>query len=137
MRVDLRCGIRLWVDQIAEFFRGFEEGYFLCGNVNFGAGFGITANARVALPRAEAAEAADFDFIPGFERADDRVEENVDDDFTVTASQIAQGCDFVDEVGFSQFESPSNPGQDMPAYDSGVTGDGGGRSRECRGSFST
>ena len=88
------------VDGVAEFFRGFEEGDAFGGDVDLGSGFGVAADAGVALPGAEAAEAADFDLVARFEGADDGLEERIYDDLAIAAGEIAESGDFIDQVSF-------------------------------------
>jgi hypothetical protein len=58
-----RLGLRT-IHEVLQFFAGFEEGNFFRRNLYLGAGFRIAANSPSAFPRAEAAESADFDFLP-------------------------------------------------------------------------
>ncbi len=59
MDIDFAAGI----DQVAKFLAGLEEWNTLRRNIDLGAGLGVAADAWFALARAEAAEAADFDFV--------------------------------------------------------------------------
>jgi len=103
MDVDFAAGVY----EVAEFFAGFEEGDAFGGDVDFGAGLGVAADAGFALAGAEAAEAADLDLVVGFERADDGFEHCVDDDLAVFAGEIAEGGYFFDQVSFSHVGLPS------------------------------
>jgi hypothetical protein len=86
--------------EIAEFLAGFEERDALGRDIDLGTGFGVAAGAGVALPRAEAAEAADFDLVTGFESVDDGIEKSVNDNFAVATRKVTQGGDAVNEIGF-------------------------------------
>ena len=94
------------VYRVAELFRWFEERDALGRHVDFGSGLRVAACTGVALARAEAAEATNLNFVAGFERTDDSFEESIDDNFAVTAREIAQGGDFVDEVSFGHEWDP-------------------------------
>ena len=85
--VDCCGGFRggLGVDEVAQFLRWLEEGHLLGRDVDLGAGFWVSADSRVSLARAEAAEATDFYFVARLEGAYDGVEEYFDDDFSIAA----------------------------------------------------
>jgi len=100
------CFRAVGVDGVAEFLGGLEEGDALGGDFHLGTGFGVASDAGVALAGAEAAEAADFDLVSGFKGFDDRLKEGFDDDFAIAACEVAEGCDFIDEVSFSHERSP-------------------------------
>lgn len=53
-------GLQAVVDSGAEVFAWFEIGDVLAGELNWVAGFGVTAHARGAVVEGEAAEAANF-----------------------------------------------------------------------------
>jgi len=95
------------VYQVAEFFAGFEEGDAFCGDVDFGAGLGVAADAGFALAGAEAAEAADLDLVVGFESADDGFKHCVDDDLAVFAGEITEGGHLLNQVCFCHVGLPS------------------------------
>ena len=95
----------LWIDGVAEFFGGLEEGDSLGGDVYLSAGLGIAADAGVALAGTEAAEAANFDLVAGFEGPDDGVKEKVDDDFAVTSGEVSECGDLVYQVCFGHVVS--------------------------------
>ena len=71
------------VDQIFQLFAGLEEWNLLGGDFDPLTGLWVTSDARFALAGAEAAEAADLDFVAHAERAHDAVKDGLDDDFTV------------------------------------------------------
>ena len=73
------------VDEVAKLFAGLEERDTLGRNGDGSAGLGVAASARIALAGAEAAKAPDFNLVIGFKGSDDRFEEGIDDDLTVTA----------------------------------------------------
>src|SRR5205085_7022371 len=56
------------VHQVFQFLAGLEKGDFFRWDLDLVACLGIAADARLALPRAEAAEAANFDFVDAIER---------------------------------------------------------------------
>jgi hypothetical protein len=94
------------VYRVAELFGWLEEGNAFGWHVDLGSSLGVAACAGVALARAEAAEATNLNLVAGFERTDDSFEESIDDNFAVTAREIAQGGDFVDEVSFGHEWDP-------------------------------
>src|SRR5271156_1800177 len=97
----LRFNCAIWIHRIPQLLRRLEERNSLGWNITLGAGLRIATGARVALPCPEAAEAANLDLIPCLQGSDDGVEESIDDDLSVTASQITEGGHFVYKVGFS------------------------------------
>src|SRR6185312_1256278 len=105
MRVDLCSGAfgqalhAAGIDGIAQFFGRLEEGHALGGDIDAFAGLGIAADAGVALAGTEAAKAANFDLVAGFEGADDRLEERVNDDLPIPAGEVSQGGYAVYQIG--------------------------------------
>ena len=99
----------LGVDEIPEFLGWLEEGYLFGWDIYFCAGLRIAADAGVALTCAEASESTNLDLVAGLEGTDDGIEEHIDDNLTVATGEVSQCCDFVDKVGFGQFESPCGP----------------------------
>ena len=93
-------GFFVAVDQVAEVFAGFEVGDSFGGDVHFGPRLWVAADAWVALAGAEAAEAADFDFVAASEGSDDGLENGFHDHFSVAAGQVAEFGYFFHEVCF-------------------------------------
>src|SRR5580693_5569715 len=100
------CSRRGWcfraVHKILEFFAGLEEGNFLWRYFDFFTRFGIAAHAAAALARAEAAEAADFDFVAILQGLDDAVEDRLDDSLGLFAGELRNAQNLFDEVGLRQ-----------------------------------
>src|SRR5256885_1565686 len=71
------------IDQILQFLAGLKERNLLRRHVDLGSGLGVTADARLAFPRAETAEAADLNLVAGAQRMNDAVEDRVDDLFRI------------------------------------------------------
>src|SRR5580693_9831764 len=90
------------VHKILEFFAGLEEGNFLWWDFDFFTCFGIAAHAAAALARAEAAEAADFDFVAILQGHDNAVEDRLDDGLGLFARELRNAQNFFDEVGLRQ-----------------------------------
>src|SRR5579859_6204893 len=78
------------IDHILKFFAGFEIGDLLGRHFHARAGFGIAAYARLALPRAKTAKAADLNLVARPQGADNAVKNRFHDDFTVFARQLRQ-----------------------------------------------
>ena len=88
------------VDGVSELFGGLEEWDAFGWDVYLFSGLWVASYAGVALSGAEAAKATDFNFVAGLESADDGIEESVNDNFSVTPGEIAEGGDFVDKISF-------------------------------------
>jgi len=88
------------VDGVAELLGGLEEGDALGWDIDSLASLGVAADAGVALACAEAAKAADFDLVAGFEGSDDRLEEGIHDDLAIAAGKVAKSGHSIDKVGF-------------------------------------
>jgi len=88
------------VHQIFQFLARLKERDLLGGDFHAVAGLRIASHARLALPRAEAAETTDLDLVSCAQRAHDAVKNRLDDDFAVFAGQFRQAGDLVDEIGF-------------------------------------
>jgi hypothetical protein len=96
----LRLGRAGRVYRIPKLFGRLEEGYALGWNLNLRSGLGVAAGAGVALPGAEASEAANLNLVARFECSNHGFEESIDDDLSIAAGKVAQGGDFVYEVSF-------------------------------------
>src|ERR1700753_3761123 len=86
--VGRRRGLRLLmlldivVHHIFEFLAGLEEGDFLGGDFYSVAGFGVAANAGLALAGAEAAKPADLDLVSGPQGTHHTFEDSLHNYFT-------------------------------------------------------
>ena len=101
------CAVRIY--RVAQLFGRLEERNALSRNIDFGSSLRVAPGSGITLPGPKAAEAANLDFVAGLEGTDDRIEEHIDDNLTVAPGEVSQCCDFVDKVGFGQFESPCGP----------------------------
>ena len=97
------------VDEIAQLLGGLEVGHALGGDFDAFAGLGVAADARIALPDAEGAEAADLDLVAALQGGDDGFEDGLDDYFAIAAGEIAQAGHFFDQVGFCHIVRASAP----------------------------
>src|SRR5580692_3111536 len=97
-----RCRCFGAVHKILELLAGLEERDFLWRNFDLLARLGIAAHAAAALARAEAAEAADFDFVAALEGLDDAVKNRLDDGLGLLAGEFRNAQDLFDEVGLRQ-----------------------------------
>jgi len=88
------------IHKVFQFLAGLEEWNFLGRNFHTVTGLWIAAHTGLALPGAEAAKAADLNFVAYPERAHDAVEDGLDDDFTILARQLRQAGDFIDQISF-------------------------------------
>ena len=99
------------VDGVAQLFGGLEERHALGRDIDFSAGLGITSGAGVALPCAEASEAANLNLVASLQSSDDGFEEGIDDDLPIASGEVAQGGDFIYEVSFSHKRVPFGAGE--------------------------
>src|SRR5215472_4205076 len=88
------------VDYVFQLLAGLEIRNLFRWNLYASAGFGITADARLALAGSKTAKAADFDLVAGAQRAHYTVKNRFHDNLAVLASQLRQARDFFDEIGF-------------------------------------
>src|ERR1700743_1247705 len=84
------------IHQVPQLLARLEERNPLGRHRNRGPCLRISSGTRIALPRAEAPKPADLHLIVGFQCADDGLEQRIDNDLTVTASEIAECGDLVD-----------------------------------------
>ena len=94
------------VDHVFQFLAGLKEGNLLGRNFYAVAGLGVAADARLALPGAEAAEATNLDLVAGAQRAHHALKDCFDNDFAVLAGQFRQAGDFVDQICLGHRCSP-------------------------------
>src|SRR5882724_2426059 len=87
------------VDEVFQFLAGLEERNFLRGDFYFFAGFGITADAAAAVACAEAAKAADFDFVALLQGGDDAFEDGFDNGLGFFARKLGNAQNLFDQVG--------------------------------------
>src|SRR5205085_11457675 len=73
------------VHQVFQFLAGLEKGDFLRWDLDLVACLGIAADARLTLARAEAAEAANLDFVAAMQRAHNAAEDSFDNHLAVFA----------------------------------------------------
>src|SRR5215831_8280468 len=95
----LRSGV---VDEVLQLFAGLEERNLLGGHFDLFAGLGIAPYASTPSARAEAAEAADFDFVALLQRHDDAVEDGLDDGFGFLARKLGNAQNLFDKVSLGQ-----------------------------------
>src|SRR5580693_5757762 len=88
------------IHQILQFLARLKERNLLGGDFHAVTGLGIASHARLALPGAEAAKAANLNLIAHAKRAHDAVKNGFDDDLTVFACQFRQPGDLVDQIRF-------------------------------------
>jgi hypothetical protein len=77
-----------------------EVGNLFGGDLNARAGFGIAADAGLALARTETPKPTDFDFIAATQCPDDAVENGLDDDFSFLPRHLNHTRDFFNQIGF-------------------------------------
>ena len=99
-----RCDIA--VDHVLQLLAGLEERNLLGGNFDAVAGLGVASHARLALPGAEAAEAADLNLVARAQRAHHALKDCFDNDFAVLAGQFRQAGHFVDQICLGHCCSP-------------------------------
>src|ERR1039458_2439682 len=87
------------VDDVLQFLAGFEIGNFFGGDFDSGTGFGIAANAGLALAGAETAESADFNFISGAEGTYDAVKDSLHDHLGFLPGHLDHARDFFNQIG--------------------------------------
>src|ERR671937_533534 len=87
-RRDCLFGTNSRVHQVFQFLAGLEERNFFRRYFNPISSFGISSYARFALPGAETAEPADFDFVAYAQRTHNTVEDGLDNDLAVLACQL-------------------------------------------------
>src|ERR1700761_4389374 len=73
----------VWVDQIAQLLGGLEVGNAFCRDFDAIAGFGIAADAGIALPDTEGAKAANLNLVSRLQGGDHGVEDGLDNHFPV------------------------------------------------------
>ncbi len=79
---------------------GLKNGILLRRHFHLGAGLRIASGAAAALPRAETAEAANFDLVAGLQSGDDAVENRFDHQLRILAWQFRDARDLLDEIRF-------------------------------------
>src|SRR6202000_1356310 len=84
------------IHQVTQLLARLEERHPLGRNRNRGSGLRISSGPRVALSCAEAPKAADLHLIVGFQGTNNGFEQRIDNDLTVTASEIAECGNLVD-----------------------------------------
>jgi hypothetical protein len=94
------------VHRVAELLAGLEEGHTLGRDVDFFPSLGVAADAGVTLTGPETAEAANLNLIAGLERADDGLEEGVNDNLSIASGEVTEGGYFIDKVSFSHWGGP-------------------------------
>ena len=102
------------VDEVFQFLTGFEVGDTLGGHFDASAGFGIAADASLALAGTKATETTDFDFVPCSERAHDAVEDRFDDHLRVFSSHFDNAGYFLDQIRFRHCGSILHDWQGTP-----------------------
>ena len=88
------------IHHVLQLFAGLEEGNLLGRHFHSVAGFGVAADAWFALTGAEAAEAANLNFVACAQGTHHAVKDGFHDHFTVFAREFRQMRDFIDEIGF-------------------------------------
>src|ERR1700729_629589 len=86
------------VHKVLELFAGLEERNFLRRNFHFGARLRVATGATAAFARAETAETANLDLVVGLERADNTLENRLDDRLGFFARQLGDAGDLFHEV---------------------------------------
>src|SRR5579863_6311535 len=87
------AGCVVVIDQVLQLLAGLEVGDALGGHFHSRAGFGIAADARLPLARAETSKPAYFDFVPTAQGLDDTIEDCLDNNLRILP------CHFDDEIG--------------------------------------
>jgi len=82
--------------KVSQLFARLEEGNSLGWNGDRRSRLRIASGARITLSCAEAPKAADLHLIVGFQCTDDGLEQCIDNDFTISACEIAECGDLVD-----------------------------------------
>src|SRR5688572_15291620 len=93
-----RCAGAVAVDNVLEFLAGFEIRHAFRRYFHLLPSFGIATDPGVPLPHSEAAEATDLEFISGPERLNDALEQCIDNDFGILASQLCNLGYFFNEI---------------------------------------
>src|ERR1043166_7488852 len=88
------------VDYVLKFFAGLEIRDLLGRHFHARGGFRIAANARLTLPRAETAKAADLNLVTRSQRPDNAVKNRFPDDFTVFTRQPRKTRNLFNQIGF-------------------------------------
>src|SRR5690242_11412138 len=101
------------IHHILKFFAGFEVGNLLGWDVDTGSGLRISSYAGLPLARAEAAEAADLDFVAAAQGLHDAVEDGLDDDLRLFAGHFDYARDLLNQIRLGHVHASLKPRKTM------------------------